>query len=209
MSLLAKARASIASVIALSTLVAWLAACTTTPSERLTEHVAPVGAMWVVVSLGSFGGPGPTLPTREPGAAVSKAMQTRLPEILRRNGVVVSGYRELTRPMRQLDELERLWAGQHQLHGTTSHVLVLTAQRMRMYGQTALIEYEAVLWDTTTRELVWKGAPRTPIYGPRPWMEAEVLAGDLLRALQRDAVITLPKGYPVGIDDREIARQWN
>ncbi|MBW8832789.1 MAG: hypothetical protein JF606_26010 [Burkholderiales bacterium] len=210
MFLLDKTRAHIAFVIALANGLAWLAACTTTPSARLTEHVAPVEAALVVVFLGSFGGPGsPRASTREPGSAVSQAMQVRLPEILQRNGVVVSGYQQLIQPMRQLDELERLWAGQRQLHGTTSHVLVLTAQRMRTYGQAASIEYEAVLWDTAKRQLVWKAAPISPLNGQRPLLEAEMLAGDLLRALQRDAVVALPKGYPVGIDDHEIARQWN
>jgi hypothetical protein len=135
-------------------------------------------------------------------------MQTRLPEILRKNGVAVSGYKELPRPLRQLDELEQLWAAQHQLHGATSHVLVLTAQRVKTQNHASTIEYEAVLWDTTTRQLAWKGAPQSPLYARNPSAEAETLAGDALRALQRDAVIALAKGYPIGSDDKEIPRQW-
>jgi len=197
----------IASIVAFAAVLTGLQGCTTTPSARLTEHVAPVRSVWVVVSLGSFSTPGPIAnSTRAPGGAVSQAMQTRLPEILRKNGVAVSGYKELARPMRQLDELEQLWAGQPQLHGTTSHVLVLTAQRVKTQSNASTIEYEAVLWDTTTRRLAWKGAPQSPLYARNPSVEAETLAGDALRALQRDAVITLAKGYPIGSDDTEIPR---
>lgn len=195
----------IASIVAFAAVLTGLLGCTTTPSARLTEHVAPVRSTWVVVYLGSFSAP---ISARAPGGAVSQAMETRLPEILRKNGVAVSGYKELARPLRELDELEQLWAAQRQLHGATSHVLVLTAQRVKTQNHASTIEYEAVLWDTTTRRLAWKGAPQSPLYARNPSVEAETLAGDALRALQRDAVIALSKGYPIGSDDKEIPRQW-
>ena len=137
-------------------------------------------------------------------------MQVRFPETLRRNGVAVSGYRELTKPLMQLDELDRLWT-EYRPHDTeTSHVLVLTAQRWKNEGQAVYVEYGAVLWDTSARTLAWKGAPRSARnvgFRGAP-VQAEVLAGDVLRALHRDAVIALPKGYPLDADASEIPREW-
>lgn len=205
MHLFAAARRHLTSLAALVAIAIGLAGCTTSPSSRLTDQVVPLRATWVLVSLGSFSTPGPLYTgRREPGGSASQAMQERLPQTLSKNGVAVSGYRELARPMRQLDELERLWAEQRALHATTSHVLVLTAQRMKVVQQVTTVEYEAVLWDTRTRQLVWKGTPTTAPYA----LEAELLAGDVLRALHRDGLITLPQGFPVGADDREIPRRW-
>ena len=193
-------------------LAAALGGCATTPSSRLADKVASVRSVWIVVSLGSFDGLSPVVKAaRVPGRETSQAMQVRLPETFRRNGVAVSGYRELARPLLQLDELARLWADQRELHGTTSHVLALTAQRLKTQGQALYLEYEAVLWDTATQKLVWKAAPVTAlnVFRRSAASGAELLAGDILRVLHRDAIIALPKGYPEGADGLELPVQWH
>lgn len=202
------ARRSLTSLL-LAALLPGLPACTTTASTRLADDAAPVKAVWVVTSLGSFD----SAPMVAPGARLAQgvtgqAWRERLPEVLRRNGLAVSGYRQLPRALSQLDELERLWSVERTKQPDTSHVLVITAQRLKMRGGVGTIEYEAVLWDAATHRLVWKGAPVGPAQGRSPGLDAELLAGDVLRGLDRDRVNPLPKGYPVGLDGAEIPRQW-
>ena len=187
-------------------LVAGMVACTTMPSSKLAQQVAPMQRVWVVASLGSFGNSDPVgAVARRPGGEVSAAMRRDFPETLRRNGVPVSGYLEQARALQNVEALEALWAANRAALPATSHVLVLTAQRLRA----GRIEYEAVLWDTASEALVWKGTPsfQTGRSLPRA-AEAEVLAGDLLRALQRDELAALPKGYPVDANGVEIPREW-
>lgn len=132
---------------------------------------------------------------------------SNIPETLQHNGMEVAAYRELPRPLRQLDELDRLWAGQAALHGSATHVLVLTAQRLKTRGLVPSVEYEAVLWEVAGRRLVWKAAP--VVTGAQTkFTEGAVLAGEVLRALQRDGLLKLPKGHPTSLDDRELPQQW-
>lgn len=182
------------------------AACSTGPSSRLAQGAAPLRCVWVVVSMGSFGSLGPVgLDTRRPGGESSLAMRANFPETLRRNGLQVSGYVELTQPLRSIDGLRLLWNEHKATHKTASHALVLTAQRLRP----GRIEYEAVLWDTDTETLVWKAAPSTAIGAVRPRLaEGEALAGDLLRALVRDQFLALANGYPIDARGTEIPREW-
>ena len=187
-----------------------LIGCASTTSARLAEKIEPLRSVWVAVSLGSFG----PAEVRK-GPTRGEGMRARFVPTLQRNGVEVSGYHELARPLNQLGDLEQLWARQPALHAATSHVLVLTAQRMISTGPVGgipaqTLEYEAVLWDTVQHRLVWKGAPRSGlnVYDRDASLQAEVLAGDILRALQRDGVIALPQGGPIGADGAEIPRQW-
>jgi hypothetical protein len=175
----ATARPRIALFVALMSALPWLTACTTMPSARLAEQVAPVRSVWLVVS------PGPSSGRH----LVSQALPSRMPDMLRKNGVAVSGYRELARPLHDVDELERLWADQLPLHAQTSHVLVLTAQRLRTQQYGSTVDYEAVLWETTTRRLVWKGAPKTPLSALDAAAAADRLAADTLQALRRNGLV--------------------
>jgi hypothetical protein len=67
--------------------------------------------------------------------------------------------------------------------------LVLTAQRMRTQQYKSTVEYEAVLWETATRRLVWKGAPQTPLAALDATAAADRLAADTLQALRRDGLV--------------------
>lgn len=195
----------------LVTMVAGLAACATMPSNRLAQQVAPLQSVWVVASLGSFSNADPAgAAARRPGGEVSNAMRNDFPETLRRNGVPVSDYLELERPLQSLQALKALWGVQRQGLARTSHVLVLTAQSLRIVGAARRVEYEAVLWDTSSETLVWKGTPSflTNQSGRRRGAEAEVLGGDLLRAFQRDRLLALSKGYPVDGAGTEIPQEW-
>lgn len=193
----------------LVTLLAGSAACTTSASSKLGPQVAPVRRVWVVASLGSFNALGPAEnAARRTGGDVSVAMRKTLPDIFNRNGLPVSGYLELPRPLPNVAALGALWAANRAALPATSHVLVLTAQRLHSAGA-GRIEYEAVLWDTASEALVWKATPSYQTSRSRPRaMEADALAGDLLRALQRDELATLPKGYPVDANGVEIPREW-
>lgn len=193
----------------LATLLAGPAACTTAASSKLAARVEPVRRVWVVVSLGSFATLGPVEnAARRPGGDVSAAMRANLPDTFNRNGVPVSGYLELAHPLANTAALGALWAANRAALPATSHVLVLTAQRLHNVGA-GRIEYEAVLWDTASETLAWKAAPSYQTSRSRPRAaEADVLAGDLLRALQRDELATLPQGHPVDANGVEIPREW-
>jgi hypothetical protein len=202
-------RALIASTLVI--LVAGLAACTTMPSSRLAQQVAPMQRVWVVASLGSFSGSDPAgAGARRPGGEVSAAMRSDFPETLRRNGVPVSGYLEQARPLQNVEALKALWAEHRAALAPTSHVLVLTAQRLLTDGMARRVEYEAVLWDTSGETLAWKGTPSFLMNraGRHRTAEGEVLAGDLLRAFQRDGLLALAKGYPVDAAGAEIPQEW-
>ena len=85
----------------------------------------------------------------------------------------------------------------------------MTAQRLKSsQGGANTLEFEAVLWDTTTRKLVWKGAPTVLVNMRLPLRRAEGLAGEVMVALKRDGLIDLPKGHPIGVDDLEISKPW-
>ena len=202
-------RALIAATLVLA--IAGLAACTTMPSTTLAQQVAPMQRVWVVTSLGSFGGSDPAgADARRPGGEVSAAMRRDVPETLRRNGVPVSGYLEQVRPLQSLEALKALWAKHRAALAPTSHVLVLTAQRLRIDGTARRVEYEAALWDTSSQTLAWKGTPSFLMNqaGRRRSAEGEVLAADLLRAFQRDRLLALSKGYPVDAAGAEIPQEW-
>ena len=195
----------------LAMLVAGLAACTTMPSSKLAQQVAPMQRVWVVTSLGSFGSQDPSsAAARRPGGEVSAAMRSGFPETLRRNGVPVSGYLEQARPVQNLEALQALWAEHRAALAPTSHVLVLTAQRVLTNGAARRVEYEAALWDTSSETLAWKGTPSFLMNqaGRRRTAEGEVLAADLLRAFQRDGLLALSKGYPVDAAGTEIPQEW-
>ena len=183
-----------------------MAACTTSPSSKLAPQIAPLQRVWVVVSMGSFSSLDPGAhAARRPGGEASVAMRTHFPDTLRRNGLAVSGFLELARPLQDVAELRALWNQRKAALPMTSHVLVLTAQRL----QAGRIEYEAVLWDAASETLAWKGAPSFAVgNGRRRTAEGETLAGDLLRAFHRDQLLTLDKEYPVDGEGAEIPRQW-
>lgn len=192
----------------------WLAGCGT-PSQRLVEHVEPVRAVWVVCWLGPYAGNGAR------GAQVQAAMRERLPALLARNGLPVSGYVETPRALRNLDELNALWQQrQGQLSPAPSHVLVITAQRSLESSQFSLgdgightIEYEAVLWEPTRNRLAWKATPQSASAsaGKPAASQATVnarvdeLAGKLLRALHGDGLVVVANaGAPVGLEGRPL-----
>jgi hypothetical protein len=192
----------------------WLVACST-PSQRLVERVEPVSAVWVVCWLGPYAG------VRERGPQVQAAMRERLPALLARNGLPVSGYLETVRPLRNLDELNTLWQQRRgQLASEPSHVLVITAQRSLESSQLSLtdsvghtIEYEAVLWEPARSRLAWKATPQSASAsgGKAAAAQASVnarvdeLGANLLRALYRDALVALPGGSgPVDPDGRPL-----
>lgn len=206
---IARRRALVAATLVM--VVAGQAGCTTMPSSKLAQQVAPLQRVWVVASLGSFSGQDPAgVIARRPGGEVSTAMRSDFPETLRRNGVPVSGYLEQTRPLQNVDALKALWADHRARLAPTSHVLVLTAQRLRIDGAARRVEYEAVLWDTASETLAWKGTPTFLMNqaGRRRTAEAEVLAGDLLRAFQRDRLLALAEGHPVDAAGAEIPQEW-
>jgi hypothetical protein len=191
-----------------------LAGCAT-PSQKLVDGVEPVGAVWVVTWLGPYAGTG----TR--GAQVQGAMRERLPALLARNGLPVSGYLETPRPLRSLDELNALWQQrQGQLSPAPSHVLVITAQRSFESSQMGLIdsvghtiEYEAVLWEPARNRLTWKATPQSASgAGGKPaaaqlTVNARVdeLGAKLLRALHGDGLIASARaGAPVDAEGRPL-----
>jgi len=179
--------------------------CATSPSSRIAAQVRAPQQVWIVVWPGAFrdaGGIGST-----PGLAVAGALRVGLPDALRRNGMPVSGYLQLARPLDGLPALSALWSDHQPSLPETSHALVLTAQRLRS-GPGTRVEFEAALWDTTSRALAWKAAPSFPLGATKPARAAELMAGDLLRALQRDALVTLAKGYPIDASGAEIDRLW-
>lgn len=192
----------------------WLAGCGT-PSQRLVEHGDPVKAVWVLCWLGPYAGTGAR------GAQVQAAMRERLPALLARNGLPVSGYVETPRALRNLDELNVLWQQrQGQLSPPPSHVLIITAQRSLDSPQLSFgdsightVEYEAVLWEPTRNRLAWKATPKSASASAgRPadvqaTVNARVdeLAGNLLRALHGDRLVVLPNaGLPVGLEGRPL-----
>lgn len=186
-------------------LLAAMAACTTTTSSKLTSQIAPVQRVWVVVSLGSFGSFDPALSAaRRPGAEVSNTVRATFADTLQRNGLPVSGYVQLAHPLQNVASLSALWAENKGSLAPTSHALVLTAQRLRA----GRVEYEAVLWDTASESLVWKGAPSSLADRARRATEGTVLAGDLLRAFQRDQLLVLPNGHPIDANGAEIPLEW-
>lgn len=83
----------------------------------------------------------------------------------------------------------------------------------RQYQQTGYIRYEAVLWDASSRKLVWKGtlasaapydAVRQRVVPKDAAKRAERLAADVLRGLDRDGLLPLNGKVPRDAQGQEI-----
>lgn len=172
--------------------LAAFAGCAQAPSQRLTATEHPIEAVHVYAW-----GAG--------DAALAGPGAQRVVETLKRNGLSVSGFEALSRPLLDLAALERTWDEASHAR-RASHALVLTRQRLDTFGSAQYIRYEAVLWSAASRRLVWQSklASLTNRVGPNPELRAEALAGDTLRGLARDGFIALPVKGPLDATGSEI-----
>jgi hypothetical protein len=172
--------------------LAALASCTTAPSTRLEPATEPI----VAVRLFAFDAPN--------GAAAAPELP-RLAETLKRNGMKVGEAVVLQRPLADLAALERRWSEPTPSSGAT-HALVFTRQRVDSIDRAEYVRYEAVLWNATSRRLVWKSSLVSVGLGAglSAAQRTDRLAGDALRGLARDGFLVLPAAAPRDASGIEI-----
>jgi hypothetical protein len=176
-------------------LLAFFGACAQAPSERLDATSSPVAGVRVFVA---------EMPeTNFAGEGSVPFVQT-----MQRNGLPVLDVVVLAQAMPDLAALERAW-NEARRPPTATHALVITRQRVETVGALnggQYVRYEAVLWSAGTRRLVWKGslASLTNLHGQPASKRMERLAGDTLRGLARDGLVTLPSAVPRDAAGAEI-----
>jgi hypothetical protein len=172
-----------------------LAACAQAPTERLNESSKSIRA----VRIFAWGNDDPAL--------TSPAHEVLI-ATLHRNGLQATQLVTMQRPFEDLRALERSWS-EASAGELASHALVLT----RQFQQTGYIRYEAVLWDASSRKLVWKGtlasaatfdAVRQRVMPKDAAKRAERLAADVLRGLDRDGLYPLNGKVPRDAQGQDI-----
>jgi|GEM_PF-2286725 len=177
-------------------IAAALTACVHAPTERLTPTSNAIRAVRVF----AWGSDDPVVasPAHESFVAT-----------LQRSGLETTQIVTLQRPFEDLKALERSWS-EAPAGNAASHALVLT----RQYQQTGYVRYEAVLWDASSRKLVWKGtlasaatfdALRLRVMPKDAAKRAERLAADVLRGLDRDGLFPLHGKVPRDAQGEEIS----
>jgi hypothetical protein len=134
---------------------------------------------------------------------------------LTRHGLPVASFSTLAHPLTELTMLERQWAVALPA-ATVSHALVLTQQRrdtIRSGGSvgTEYLRYEAVLWEASSRRLVWKAtlaSLTTYASENKRFPRGERLAGDALRGLAKAGLIHLSGDVPRNAAGEEIPPTW-
>jgi len=166
-------------------------------SEKVDPAARPVEALAVSVKLGHLGGT--NLPVSTKQAYVSefaRAMQTRLPAILERNGVPVSAV-----------DVQAGAFGQKFLNPRSgippSHRLELIAAQHVGGSNANYVQFEAELVDIKANRVVWKGLPQMGVVEKQPLIRTELVARDLLFALNRDGLIKL-SGDPLDLHGNPI-----
>ena len=172
-----------------------LAACAQAPTQRLNASSKSIRA----VQIFAWGNDDPALASPAHEAFV---------ETLRRSGLKSTRVVALQRPFEDLKALERAWSGAP-AGESASHALVLT----RQYQQSGYVRYEAVLWDASSRTLVWKATlasaatfdtTRQRVVPKDAAKRAERLAADLLRGLDRDGLFPLNERVPRDAQGQDI-----
>jgi len=176
-------------------MAAALAACAQAPTARLTVASNSIRAVRVF----AWGGDDP---------AVTSPAHEAFVTTLRRNGLEATGIVALQRPFEDLKALERSWS-EASASELASHALVLT----RQFQQPGYVRYETVLWDASSRKLVWKGTlasaasfdtARQRLVPKDAVKRAERLAADVLRGLDRDGLLPLNGKVPRDAQGQEI-----
>jgi hypothetical protein len=183
-------RSTILTVMAIA-----LAACAQAPTERLNASSKSIRA----VRIFAWGNDDPALTSSAHDALVAT---------LRRAGLEATQVVALRRPFEDLKALERSWS-EAPAGESASHALVLT----RQFQQTGYVRYEAVLWDASSRKLVWKGTlasaasfdtVRQRVMPKDAAKRAERLAADVLRGLDRDGLYPLNGKAPRDAQGQDI-----
>jgi hypothetical protein len=180
-----------------------LAACAQAPSQRLTDTTAPIQALRVYAW--------------SPGVddAFTGASAQALQATLARHGLPVASVATLARPFTELAVLEQQWA-QASPATPASHALVLTQQRRDSLSSgghvgTEYLRYEAVLWEASSRRLVWKAtlaSLTTYSADNKRFPRGERLAADALRGLAKAGLIKLAGDVPRNAAGEEIPPTW-
>jgi hypothetical protein len=169
-----------------SSLAAALTGCASpSPSRRLAPPTTPIIAVRIYASSGD-------------DAALKGAAAERFSETLQANGLAVAGFTPLERPLSDLAALERRWFAAAPTTGVT-HALVLTRQTAHTFTTNHVAEhylrYEVALWEAQSRRLVWTGLLAAN-QRPTPQRRAEAMAGNTLRSLARDGLMSLAGQVP-------------
>ena len=177
-----------------------LSACAQAPTQRLAPTTQPLTS----VRLYTWSDRDPALV----GSGLDRFIGT-----LRGNGLEVRQSDALPRPLASLQALEVAW-DQAPAATIATHALVLTRQYEQSSQGTRYVRYEAVLWDPSTRKLVWLGTLASAAsFDPMRTGQvlttdadrrAERLAGDLLRGLDRDGLLALNGKTPHDAKGGEI-----
>ncbi len=169
-------------------MAAALCACAQAPTRNLAPGGRALHSLRVYVWDGN-------------GGALPEPARTAFVATLGRSGLEVRSVGVLARPFDNAQALMRAWDAEPQPEGGPDHALVLTRQYEQSYGGVRYVRYEAVLWDAQARSLVWQGK-LAAAFQARPRVleepklvlapqQAERLAGDLLRGLDRDGHLSL------------------
>ncbi|WP_417070390.1 hypothetical protein [Niveibacterium terrae] len=117
----------------------------------------PITKIWVINALGS-------LPMLQRDIAAYwrglywDAMNTRMPDVLAKNGVEVPKRLSASRSPGSIQEMQKIWNAYPESQAGVSHVLVLVPQQL-IRTQTVDVQFEAALWEPATGRMVWQGHP--------------------------------------------------
>jgi hypothetical protein len=170
-------------------------------AEKLVADAESVRDLGIVIwtSEVAASADGKALDWRDDEGRFKDALGRRLPQVFEANGIPVKGvsmdriaYSKADPRMQSLPK-----------YSGTSHLLLLSAGFL-VYGRRTeqvrvpdVLTFNAALWDSRRKRIVWKGAATLALVRHQPFLQTQDFSAQLLNAMQADGLVALKHGYAV------------
>jgi hypothetical protein len=191
-------------LLVLAIMISLTACAPTILSTKFDAHASPIKDVTLAVTLGNMG--------LQSGASQSEryhvmdAIHDRVPAIFKKNGietkeVLIEGLDSTT-----ANDIYPLTLVKK---SKTSHVLLLKADKfLSQNNQPWALTINAQLIDVNTKKVVWSGTPGY-FLEKRYNLNAQILAGSLLNALQTDGFLHLSNDHAIDLDGVTIQNRYS
>lgn len=192
-----------------------LSGCGTPINHRKVDpNAKPVQDLTIGIAMGRLS---PSAYPSERDAYATQyrsALETRFPDVFRKNGVPVDAVL-----IRVDGAIQGSLLNQYMDFPKTSHLLVLnvkateyvahklTGQKLHDFSH---VIYDAKLWDLRSRTLVWEASPRMRVDGssPQPLTSTQLLAAGLLKGMSAHGLISMKQDEPLDLSGQAISAKW-
>lgn len=189
-----------------------LVGCATNPNKgvRMVDDPHPVKSVVVLLHMGNLLSAGGN---KEQAAywngPFKEAMKTRLPDILKANGIGVGKVLVLPSPPKDIRTLDTIWKADPANQQGASHILVITGQSLMTSNRTPpFVRLETVLYEPDTKRLIWQGHPDVRVdYLNQPKLGAQYIGRYLLNEWKLAQLVTL-EGEPKDLEGKEMGTVW-